>query len=238
MIELYQFAPAWGLPDPSPFCIKLELYLKMAGLPYQLITENDTRKGPKGKIPFIRDAGKTIGDSELIIQHLKTQYGDHVDGSLTVDQRARGHLIDRMLHDSTYWVLLYCRWMEDSGYSAVRQALFAGMPWPLRAIVPPLLRRGLRRTLIGQGLGRHDRDQIFSFGFAQMDTLSVLLGDKPYLLGDLPCSADATAHGFIMSFVGPPIDNPMRDRIRRSANLMAYYQRMNQRFYPFLAQAR
>ena len=46
MIELYQFAPAWGLPNPSPFCIKLELYLKMTGLPFEVITENDTRKGP------------------------------------------------------------------------------------------------------------------------------------------------------------------------------------------------
>jgi len=173
MIELYQFAPAWGLPNPSPFCIKLELYLKMAGLPFEVITQNDTRKGPKGKIPFIRDDGQTIGDSELVIEYLKDKYGDRVDASLTAEQRARAHVINRMLHDSTYWVLLHCRWMEDNGYRAV-------------------------------------------------DTIATRLGQ----------SLDATAHAFILSFVGPPIDNPMRERIQRTANLMAYYQRMNQRFYP------
>ncbi len=238
MIELYQFAPAWGLPNPSPFCIKLELYLKMTGLPFEVITENDTRKGPKGKIPFIRDDGQTIGDSELVIQYLTDKYGDRVDASLTAEQRARAHAINRMLHDSTYWVLLHCRWMEDNGYLAVRQALFGGLPWPLRVLIPPLARRSLRRNLTGQGLGRHSRDEIFRFGFADLDALSVLLGEKAFLLGDTPTSVDATAQAFIMSLVGPPIDNPMRERVQRSANLMAYYQRMNQRFYPSLAAAR
>ncbi len=37
MIKLFQFAPAFGLPNASPFCMKLETYLRMAGLPFQLV---------------------------------------------------------------------------------------------------------------------------------------------------------------------------------------------------------
>ena len=37
MIKLYQFKPAWGLPNPSPFCMKVETYLRMAGLSYEVI---------------------------------------------------------------------------------------------------------------------------------------------------------------------------------------------------------
>jgi hypothetical protein len=33
LITLHQFAPAFGLPNASPFCMKLETYLRMAGLP-------------------------------------------------------------------------------------------------------------------------------------------------------------------------------------------------------------
>lgn len=29
MIQLQQFAPAFGLPNASPFCMKLETYLRM-----------------------------------------------------------------------------------------------------------------------------------------------------------------------------------------------------------------
>ena len=33
MIVLHQFGAAFGVPNPSPFCIKLECFLKMSGLP-------------------------------------------------------------------------------------------------------------------------------------------------------------------------------------------------------------
>lgn len=32
MIKLHQLAPAFGLPNASPFCMKVETYLRMAGL--------------------------------------------------------------------------------------------------------------------------------------------------------------------------------------------------------------
>jgi hypothetical protein len=35
MITLYNFGPAFGLPDPSPFVMKVETLLKMARLPYR-----------------------------------------------------------------------------------------------------------------------------------------------------------------------------------------------------------
>ena len=36
MITLFTYGPMFGLPDPSPFCMKAEILLKMAGLPYKL----------------------------------------------------------------------------------------------------------------------------------------------------------------------------------------------------------
>jgi hypothetical protein len=33
MIEVHEFPTTWGI-NPSPFCIKVEAYLKLAGIPY------------------------------------------------------------------------------------------------------------------------------------------------------------------------------------------------------------
>ena len=67
MIELFQFGPAFNLPSPSPFCIKLELLLKMAGIPYTNRYDADVRKAPEAKLPHIAiDGNGTIADSELI----------------------------------------------------------------------------------------------------------------------------------------------------------------------------
>ena len=69
MLTLYQFEPALGLPNTSPFCMKLETYLRMTGLDYQVDTSADVRKAPKGKLPYIEDQGKIIPDSNFILDY-------------------------------------------------------------------------------------------------------------------------------------------------------------------------
>ena len=49
VIRLYQFAPAFGLPNASPFCMKMETYLRMAALPFELVNSGDVMKAPKHK---------------------------------------------------------------------------------------------------------------------------------------------------------------------------------------------
>ena len=34
-VILHQPPAAWGLPNPSPFCAKLETYLRMAEIPFE-----------------------------------------------------------------------------------------------------------------------------------------------------------------------------------------------------------
>ena len=74
MINLFQFHPCWNVPSASPFCIKLETYLKMANLKYQNQYLDDPRKAPKGKLPYITDNDITIADSGLIIDYLNENW--------------------------------------------------------------------------------------------------------------------------------------------------------------------
>ena len=70
MIILHQYPGAFGLSSLSPFCIKIEFFLKMANLPYKIHNELNPGKGPKGKMPFINDGGQKIPDSSFIIDYL------------------------------------------------------------------------------------------------------------------------------------------------------------------------
>ena len=64
MITLYGFGPAFGLPDPSPFVIKVEVLLKMAGLEFRT-DANGFRKAPKRKLPYIDDGGTIVAELDL-----------------------------------------------------------------------------------------------------------------------------------------------------------------------------
>ncbi len=173
MITLYQFPPAFGLPNASPFCMKLELYLRMAGLPYRNRHTLDLQRAPKGKLPWIDDDGTVVADSGLIIEYLKRERGDTLDVDLTPLQRAQGLAITRLVEEHLYWVVLNDRWIASPGWEMTKAAVFGRLAWPLRVIVPYVAQRGLRAELRGQGIGRHTPEQIHALGIADIDDLLV-----------------------------------------------------------------
>src|SRR5258706_13820013 len=70
-IMLFQLPRRFGIPNLSPFCCKLETWLRIVRVPYEIIETPDPRKGPKRKLPFIEDSGVRIADTSIIIDHLK-----------------------------------------------------------------------------------------------------------------------------------------------------------------------
>lgn len=232
MIKLYQFPPAFGLPNASPFCMKLETYLRMAGLPYEIPRHADLMKSPKGKMPYIEDAGKAIGDSALIIAYLKATYGDSLDAGLSPAERAVSLAFHRLLEENLYWTMVYARWMEESGWQLSREAFFGKLPAPLKWIVPPLARRGLKKELWGHGMGRHSRDEIYAIGCADLTALADFLGDKAFFMGAQPTSLDAAAYGFLANLLWAPVDSPLKQHALKYPKFEAYCQRMKAKHYP------
>jgi hypothetical protein len=44
-IKLFQFSRMLGIPNISPFCCKLETWLRIAGVSYEVVDTSDPRKG-------------------------------------------------------------------------------------------------------------------------------------------------------------------------------------------------
>jgi glutathione S-transferase len=101
MVKLYHFKRVWGVPDLSPFCVKVETYLRMADIPYKTSTNYDVRKAPKHKLPVIKFDGQEVADSSLIIDFLKHHFGDPLDASLTVEQHAQGSACNGSLKNTS-----------------------------------------------------------------------------------------------------------------------------------------
>jgi glutathione S-transferase len=231
MIKVHQFAPALGLPNASPFCMKLETWLRMAGLPFELVNDGNVMKAPKGKLPYIEDGDTVLADTHFIIDYLKTRYGDPLDAGMTATDRALATAFERLLEEDLYWALVHSRWIMDDGWPKTRAAFFGGLSPPLRWILPPLARRGLRAELRGHGMGRHSADEIFQIGCRDVSALADFLADKPYMLGDQPRSLDATAHAFLANLLWAPVDSPLQRHARARPELEAYCQRMKTRYF-------
>ena len=146
MIELHQFPGLWGVPSPSPFCVKLETYLKMAALPYSLPKLNMLR-APKGKIPYIVKDGRVLGDSGLIIDDLIKIHGDRVDGHLSLSEQAQALAFRRLLEEHLYWIMLWDRWLQPQSWPILKRDFFTKVPIPARWLVPLFIRSGQKKQV-------------------------------------------------------------------------------------------
>jgi glutathione S-transferase len=229
-LKLYQPLRAFGLPNPSAFCVKLETYLRMAEIPYELAL-GDPREAPKGKIPWIDDDGMILGDSSFIIEHLKRKYGDPLDAELSRRQRAEGHAIKKMLEESLYFVSSYSKWADDDGFAIYSAELFAGMPEEQLKYVPDMVRKRVLDKLAAQGVGRHGEQEVYALGLEDVVAFSELLGEGPFLFGENPTSFDASAFGVIGNLKDGPFESPVREQIRNTSNIAAYIDRIRSRYF-------
>lgn len=238
MITLHQFSiPPDGV-SASPFCAKLELWLKLTGLPYRSDESGDFAHAPKGKLPWITDSdGTTLGDSRLIIEHLVRTRGVDPDAGLTGAQRAVSLLVSALVEDRLYQALVWWRWIHDPNYRILRDAYFGDVPEAARESVAGQARAGVQADLRGHGLGRHTPDEIAAIGRADVAALATLVAGDPWLFGDRPTTADCTVWAMVANLLSPLFETPLGDEARRHPALLAYHQRGRELWFPAAATA-
>ena len=96
---------------------------------------------------------------------------------------------------------------------------------------------GWPRTICSAASAATAPDEDVDLAVRSLFALSVQLGDKPYLMDETPCGADATAFGALAGILTPFFKSQLRQRTEQFANLTAYVDRMMLRYYPEFAWA-
>lgn len=236
MITLYGFAQRFNVVDASPFVVKVDLFLRMANIPYQVEHGVKYLKvAPKGKLPFIEDAGEKIADSAVILDYLTTKYQVTLDNELTDEQKAQAHFITQSLDEGLYWCLVHSRWSIDESWPFVKDAFFGTLPAPISWIVPNMVRKSVIKNLHGQGIGRHSQSEILAKADQTLVSLSAMLADNDYIFGDKPTSLDATLYAHLCEFISTKYDSGYESDLMKKAksypNLVNYCQRIENTYY-------
>jgi glutathione S-transferase len=224
-LVLRQPPGGWGEPSMSPFCMKLECWLRMADIPFE-IRRPDMRRAPRGKIPYVELAdGRPMGDSQLVIEHLTKEHGVTMDAHLSPTQRATARAVRRMLEEATYFIGIHDRWVDDAGWVATKAAFGGFLP---KVAVPflPFIRRGVKRTVHGQGTSRHDRATIDAMAIADWDAIATLLGEGPYFFGEKATTIDAVIFAFHEAVRAHPTPTALKAHLAHIPALVAHHERM------------
>lgn len=233
-IQLFVFPRMFAIPNLSPFCCKLETWLRIADIPYEIVETRDPRSAPRGKLPFIQDGGARIADSSVVVEHLKRTRAVDPDAHLDASQRATALLVQRTLEEHYSFVLGYTHLVHHDGLKHTRTR-FDAVPSLVRPFVARAVHKNVSKLLWHQGLLRCSDDEIVAAAIDDWRAVLAFMSDGPFFFGDHATSIDATVFGTLAPTVLTPIETPIRAFLRSQPKAVAYAERMRARFFPELA---
>jgi len=224
-------------PISARFAASLKLGLRMTGIPYEVADTANPRQGPKGKVPFIEDAGQRIGDSSLIIEHLKKTRTVDPDAWLDERQRATSLLVQRTIEEHYAFVTLYTHFIRAEGWRETR--VFFDRVTGLRAPAGdwPCFAGNMRSALRLQGTLRHSDEENHGLRHCRLGpAILTTMSEGPYFHGEQPATIDADAFRRVSDDRFSPVPS------RRSATIcgqqpkcMTYAERMMAKYFPEFA---
>ncbi len=223
------FKSTWNVESPSPFCLKLLAWLRMANIEHRVSAPRGRPASKTGKAPYLILADGTIlADSQRAIEYLSKAHHVQLDTHLSAEQKAHALTLRRLFEDHLYFLLVYQRWVRD--FDDIRDPYFSKLPIGVKSIVPPLIRRKVEKMLNGQGTGRRSWAEIVSEAKGDIDAIATELGDGDYFFGQ-PSSIDAVAFGFLENLLNVPATSEISEYACTKTNLVAFCQRFRAAFF-------
>lgn len=234
MVILHQAPRPSNCLSVSPFNIKVEAFLRVCNIKYM----NDFvhyQRHAGGKTTWITHGSEDVGDSQLVVEYLGKKYLKDLNSNLGPMERAIARCVRILLEDHLHWVLLIDRYVDKEGKDL-------GGPERKGSFVNKITSELARRRVVNhakeqvqiQGIGRQCRGDIQRTGIEDLQTISTLLGNKPYLVGDRPTEVDCTLFGFMCVIMYLSDEGSIYKTLveKRLTNLYHHTKRMKAKFFP------
>ncbi|XP_071444909.1 failed axon connections [Hetaerina americana] len=240
-VYLYQFCRTPLLPSISPYCLKVETWLRLASVKYENVDHKMKLRSKKGQLPFIELNGEEVADSSIIVKELAQRFTKDLDAGLDNYQKSISHALISMIENSLVMVVLWWRSKNtDSVLKGYKLNLQHGYGTKIPQVILNFIfkfafsRKGAKKVK-AQGIGVHKPEEIIDMGKRDLKVLSDVLADKPFFFGDEPTLLDIVAFANLAQiyFFDKEVEFALRDFMQDNcANLVGLVNRMKERCYP------
>ncbi len=223
---LFQPPPQFGLLNASPFCMKLEAFLRYHKVPFEIKHARPDR-GPYRKIPFVKFKDEIIGDSSAIINRITAEF--QIPDPLTDTQKASSHAFKIMAEEHLYWAMVYSRWIEPDIWPQVKEAFFAPVPKLMRNFVANKIQKNVMKALEAQGIGRLPKAEIYARARLDLIAFSNWFAENPYIAGEDFSVYDFSIWAVLSGIISASLQTPLSKIAKEYPNLEQYLDRVNSR---------
>lgn len=225
MITLYQFEPFWGLPNTSPFCMKLEAYLRLRSIPYRVESITPSQAVCR-RLPYIARSDDIYCDAQAIIEMLESEYDVKLDDLMSPRQCASAAAWRDMIETRLYRQITFMRWADPYGWENFYPEIRRAFPRIIGEVPLRIMRRRLLRKLSRQGLKSYDTIAAYMEGYNVLDRMADFLGERQFVMGNFVTTLDLTFYAFLANIIEQPHSNPLQRHAQSHENLVLYCQRM------------
>jgi glutathione S-transferase len=225
-LRVFTFGSDWGLPTTGPFALKLLTWLDYSGIGYEQVVQNDSRKGPLGKSPWIEHDGLRLGDSDAIIRYLANRFGVDPLNAFDTPLKAAAHAWKIAFEERFHQILEWELFIHPEGAAYVDAAVRNEAPPFVAGVIVRSLRRHFARQLHARGIARHSPDEIAEKGRADIDALAQVVGKRPFLAGDAPVLADFAVYGQVAPMIRWPMATPVAAYARSVPAVVEWCERV------------
>ncbi|KAK6186997.1 hypothetical protein SNE40_006251 [Patella caerulea] len=209
-------------PSLSPFCLKVETYLRMNKIPYE--NAKYIKLSSKGKVPWIEYNEDVVNDSSFIIEYFNKKLNIDVDRVLTDKEKAISRAFQKMIEENFVWCFALSRWVYN--YTDIDS--WMGCGW----LIAKIIGRKVAKAAWAAGMGRHSQSEVEHIFNEDMKALSDFLGNKDFMMGSQPTEIDCSAFGMLAQILWHSPKQPCETWIKEKyPNLKEYCLRMKDLYW-------
>jgi hypothetical protein len=235
IVYLCQFPRSKVIPNLSPFCLKLETWLRIADIPYKNVENFPvTSRSREGTLPFAELNGIEYPDSGFAIRDLSNILKkEALEIHLNDEQRSAARAFETLAEQSLWPAFLKFRDHYIDELVSLTPGLFGPLNGLFKFFARNYIFSNTESKIFHNGIGRHSEEDIIRLSQEDLLAISKYLGTKHYITGFKATKVDAALFGVLAQIVYLPFETPQKKYIfQKCLNLREYCDRIRNRYWP------
>ena len=216
VVILHMFPRSPRAPSFSPYVLKLETFLRMHSIKYKVDTE--CPMSPKtSKCPWITFNSEDVTDSHEIMEFLMDKLS--LTPKHNVEANPRDKVLIRGLRSIVEDHFNFCvisKRMIHGNYEEVAPYFptMVNVKVVQKFIVQRII-KNIGNQAKQQGIGRLPKETVLKMANADLETLSLALGEKTFFMGDEASEIDCTIFPFLLLYLDDFSGKPRSDETQK-----------------------